>query len=78
MANTKQAAKKATGNFVLEKKPVAVETKFTIAQLKENSRSIFGVQSEVVDGALFDYKEKQITKTEASNLIKKFLQKVVK
>ncbi|MBC1824228.1 hypothetical protein [Listeria seeligeri] len=78
MANAKSTTKKPGEALVVEKKHNTEETQFSIKQLKEHSRAVFGVKREIIEGALFDYKKEKITKTEASNLIKKFLQKVVK
>ncbi|HFL0606054.1 TPA: hypothetical protein ACGX6L_002133 [Listeria monocytogenes] len=78
MANVKNTARKAVEGSAVVKSQQLEETQFSVEQLKEHSRAIFGVQSEVVDGALFDYAGEQITKKEAGNLIDSFLRKVVK
>ncbi|WP_235011072.1 hypothetical protein [Listeria monocytogenes] len=78
MANAKNTVKKTVEASVVAENQQVEETQFSVEQLKENSRVIFGVQPEVIDGALFDYTGEQITKTKARNLINNFLQKVVK
>ncbi|WP_260480298.1 hypothetical protein [Listeria booriae] len=52
---------------------VAEETAFLIDELRAQSRKVFGVRSEIVDGALFEYTGDKITKTDAKALITKFL-----
>ncbi|MFN2745828.1 MULTISPECIES: hypothetical protein [Bacillus] len=63
---TKSAAKKAPQ-----------EALFYIEDLREHAKELFGVKPEVLDGALFHVKERQIAKTEASQLIQTFLAKEV-
>ncbi|MCY8503932.1 hypothetical protein MOD00_20920 [Bacillus inaquosorum] len=54
------------------------ENAFYIKDLREHSRELFGVKSEVFDGALFHVHKTSITKSEAKKLITQFLQKEVK
>ncbi|MBC6308118.1 hypothetical protein HCJ66_00995 [Listeria sp. FSL L7-1582] len=44
-----------------------------IDELRAQSRKVFGVRAEIMDGALFGYVGNAITKTEAKSLITKFL-----
>ncbi|CAC96508.1 TPA: hypothetical protein RF372_000467 [Listeria monocytogenes] len=78
MANVKNVTKKAVEVSDVTQNQQAEETQFSVEQLKEHSRAIFGVQPEVIDGAFFAHTGNQITKTEARNLIDNFLRKVVK
>lgn len=59
-------------------KTAAEETKFHLFQLREHSQSLFGVKPEVFDGAFFNAKETQVTKSEAKKRIEAFLKKEVK
>ncbi|TPE70667.1 hypothetical protein [Halalkalibacterium halodurans] len=54
------------------------ETKHYIYELREHSRELFGVKPEVLDGALFDYPDTQISKSEAERRIRAFLNKEAK
>ncbi|TES56186.1 hypothetical protein E2L07_05730 [Halalkalibacterium halodurans] len=54
------------------------EAKFYLHELREHSRELFGVKPEVFDGALFDCKEIQITKSDAERRIRAFLNKEAK
>ncbi|MGG3801791.1 hypothetical protein [Metabacillus fastidiosus] len=56
----------------------AEEPKFYIHELREHSQEIFSVKPEILDGALFDYKDIKITKNEAKKRIESFLKKEVK
>ena len=61
---------------VLQARPV--ESSFYVYEIREHSRRIFGVRPEILDGALFDYAETQITKSEAEKRIRAFMAQEVK
>lgn len=61
---------------IAQSKPV--ESSFYVYELREHSRKLFGVRPEVLDGALFDYSETQITKSEAEKRIRAFMAQEVK
>ncbi|MFB4260512.1 hypothetical protein ACE106_15320 [Shouchella clausii] len=54
------------------------ESKFYVYELREHSRELFRVRPEVFDGALFDYPDTQITKSDAERRIRAFLAKEAK
>ncbi|UAT31966.1 MULTISPECIES: hypothetical protein [Bacillus] len=54
------------------------EPAFYLHELREHSQKLFGVKPEVFDGAVFGFKEIQMTKKEAESRIKAFLNKEVK
>ena len=56
----------------------STESSFYVYELREHSRQIFGVRPEILDGALFDYVETQITKSEAEKRIRAFMAQEVK
>lgn len=56
----------------------ATESKFYVYELREHSRQLFGCRPEVFDGALFDYADTQITKSDAERRIRAFLTKEAK
>lgn len=56
----------------------AEESKFYVYELREHSRQLFRVRPEVFDGALFDYADTQITKSDAERRIRAFLAKEAK
>lgn len=64
----------------IETAPVtkASEPEFYIHQLRERSRKEFGVKPEVLDGALFNYTEPKISKSETRKRIDDFLGRSVK
>ncbi|WP_139220286.1 hypothetical protein [Gracilibacillus orientalis] len=59
-------------------KTIKKETEFPLYELREHSLELFGVKSEVIDGAFLNYKNVKATKKQAENLIKSFLKKEVK
>lgn len=54
------------------------ESKFYVYELREHSRQLFGCRPEIFDGALFDYPDTQITKSDAERRIRAFLAKEAK
>ena len=54
------------------------EPVFYLHELRQHSQKLFGVKPEVFDGAVFGFKEIQMTKKEAESRIKAFLNKEVK
>lgn len=52
------------------------DEKFPIETIQANAKAVFGVEREVVVGALYG-KEGEFTKTEVETLISEFLQKEV-
>lgn len=53
------------------------EQVYSLAELKENAMAIFGVQSEVIAGALYGNSKQEFTVSELQKLINKFLRKKV-
>ncbi|WP_315169543.1 hypothetical protein [Metaclostridioides mangenotii] len=60
----------------IETKPIQ-EDKFLIEDFVNNCEAL-GYRKEVVAGALFDYKNKELSKTEFKKIVKEFLNKEVK
>ncbi|KYG33971.1 hypothetical protein AZF04_15395 [Alkalihalobacillus trypoxylicola] len=46
---------------------------FYLNELREHSRRLFGIKPEVIDGALFNIKGNQITKSQVERYIRLFL-----
>lgn len=55
-----------------------MEAVFPLHELLANSKALFGVNPEVVAGAFRNIEETQISKKQATLLIKKFLKEEVK
>ncbi|WYP24750.1 hypothetical protein NSQ54_10410 [Alkalihalobacillus sp. FSL W8-0930] len=73
-ALTKEDLVEAKAVIQTEPEPVQPnEPKYHIIQLREHCREAFGVNPEVFDGALFDCKDLQITKTDARKRVDEFL-----
>lgn len=53
------------------------EQVYSLAELKENAMAIFGVQPEVIAGALYGNNKQEFTVSELQKLINKFLRKKV-
>lgn len=56
----------------------APEQVYALSELKENAMAIFGVQSEVIAGALYGNSKQEFTVSELQKLINTFLRKKVK
>lgn len=56
----------------------APEQVYSLSELKENAMAIFGVQSEVIAGALYGNSKQEFTVSELQKLINTFLRKKVK
>nr|WP_252503277.1 hypothetical protein [Sporosarcina sp. Marseille-Q4943] len=56
---------------------VSQEPVFYLHELRQHSQELFGVKPEVFDGAVFGFKEIQMTKQEAEKRIQAFLKKPV-
>ncbi|MGE6260871.1 hypothetical protein ACQKCU_23845 [Heyndrickxia sporothermodurans] len=56
----------------------STETKFSIHELREHCRTLFNVKPEVFDGAFFNSKITEVSKKEAGDKIKDFLNRKVK
>ncbi|GAK11397.1 hypothetical protein [Geomicrobium sp. JCM 19039] len=75
MTEKKQEKKpqaKASASKTSQSKP---ETKFHVGELRAHCRQLFGVKPEVFDGALFDIKTSEITKSDVKEKIDTFLTK---
>ena len=76
MAKTKTEAVENTATAPAEVAPA--EDVYPLSELKQASRQVFGVPSEVVVAALMDTKKKEYTVTEVRAAIKEFMNKEVK
>ena len=56
----------------------APEQSYSLAELKANAKAIFGVQPEVIDGALYGNAKQEFTVSEMTKLINTFLKRKVK
>lgn len=70
------ATKSTEKNEVVE--PVAMEQVYTLDELKQNAPVLFGVQSEVLAGALHGNTKSEFTINEMKGLVDKFLKRKVK
>jgi len=61
-----------------EKKVKKAEVAYPLHELQSNSKELFNVNAEVVEGAFRHTKEKKLTKRQAKELITKFLKEEVK
>lgn len=61
---------------IVEEKTTKIETKYPIEDFIKNSKAL-GYRREVVAGALFNLKDKEITKDEFEKRVKEFLGKKV-
>lgn len=70
--NTEDTTKATTENTVV------TEQVYSIYELKQNAPILFGVQAEVIDGALYKNIKNEFTINELKGLIDKFLKRTVK
>lgn len=60
-----------------EQQAASIEQVYTVGDLKENSKVLFDVYPEVIDGALHENNKAQFSVAEMQGLIKTFLNKKV-
>lgn len=72
------AERKQTKNRTQNQNKKAPESKYKKDELIKNAKKAFGVAPEVVAGAIFNFKNDELTKKEAEEAIKKFLNRKVK
>lgn len=58
--------------------PAAPEQAYSLAELMENATTVFGVQPEVISGALYGNPKQEFTVAELKKIIEQFLKKKVK
>jgi hypothetical protein len=62
----------------MAKQEPAPAPKYKLAELRENSKAVFGVRPEVLDGALYGQTAEEYTKDEVKAALDKFLKRPTK
>lgn len=78
MKNAEKENKKVETKETPTKPTVSPDYKYPVSQLLDNCEVLTGYKKEVGEGALFETKEKELTKKEFHKKVNEFLKKEVK